>query len=62
MGKLSFAEGKMPHPNGTISIKLTKAGLAGVNAEITLPEKTSGVFVWNGEKIVLHEGKQTANR
>lgn len=62
LGKLSFAEGKMPHPNGTIAVNLTKVGSAGVNAEISLPKNTTGVFVWNGEKIVLHEGKQTVKR
>jgi alpha-L-rhamnosidase len=58
LGELSEVKGSMPHPEGTISVHLIQKGSAGVEAEISLPEKVTGEFVWKGKSSVLHPGYQ----
>ncbi len=60
LGILDNAEGKMPHPWGEISVKLNRKG-KGISAEIILPEKLIGKFIWNGKITKLTGGKQTIN-
>jgi hypothetical protein len=57
LGSLTFAEGSIPHPQGTIEVSFRKAGISGIEATITLPEKITGFFFWKGEKVPL-VGKQ----
>ncbi|MFD1817852.1 alpha-L-rhamnosidase [Pseudarcicella hirudinis] len=57
-GELDKIEGKMPHPNGQISVKLSRKG-NGVNGEIILPDNVSGKFVWKGKIQPLKAGFQT---
>ncbi len=57
LGDLTFAEGSIPHPQGTIQVKFKKSGNTGIEATITLPQNITGTFLWNGEKIPL-VGKQ----
>jgi hypothetical protein len=56
-GKLTTVKSSMPHPAGIISMDLDFDRLT-VSGTITLPEKTDGVFLWQGRRIKLHEGKQ----
>ncbi|MEN8116240.1 MAG: alpha-L-rhamnosidase C-terminal domain-containing protein [Bacteroidota bacterium] len=56
-GKLTKINAVMPHPNGLISVNLKKEGNK-VKGEITLPEGSFGIFIWNGKEIELKEGKQ----
>jgi hypothetical protein len=58
LGPLRRAEGRVPHPLGDIDVKLVREGQRGLNAEITLPPKLSGVFEWQGQRRHLHEGRQ----
>jgi hypothetical protein len=58
LGKLTRAEGVVPHPRGEIRVTLMRQG-SGVRAELTLPEGVSGEFVWNGQRRPLQPGPQT---
>jgi hypothetical protein len=58
LGKLEFAEGKMPHPKGEIRVKLRKTRGAGLAAEIELPKGLNGVLYWNGKETALESGWQ----
>lgn len=60
LGNLKQAEGKIPHPKGTIEVKynLTKKGLT---AEITLPDGLTGRLIWRGQEFGLKAGRQQIN-
>jgi alpha-L-rhamnosidase len=62
LGKLKEANGVIPHPLGSIEVKLKRKGAKGVTAEIKLPEGLTGTFLWNNEKIALKGGSQTISR
>lgn len=62
LGTLQEANGKMPHPQGEIQVKLKRKGATGIAAEITLPAGLTGEFVWNNQKIPLTSGKQIIRR
>ncbi|MET1055809.1 MAG: alpha-L-rhamnosidase C-terminal domain-containing protein [Pedobacter sp.] len=59
MGKLTVAEGSMPHPLGQITVKLKRSGDNGITGDITLPEGLTGTFAWKNKTSKLHGGKQT---
>ena len=58
LGPLRRAEGRVPHPLGDIDVKLVREGKSGLNAEVTLPRRLSGVFEWQGQRRHLHDGRQ----
>lgn len=62
LGELQSAEGRMPHPQGEISVKLTRKGKTGIIAEITLPPNLGGKFVWNGKEVKLESEKDAKKR
>jgi hypothetical protein len=55
LGSLSHAHGKMPHPNGMISVKY-QAKKGKWSAVIELPPHTTGVFIWKGKSFELVSG------
>ena len=56
LGKLTHVSGTIPHPKGEISVKLAlEAGK--LDAQVTLPDGTSGEFMWRGERKELLAGK-----
>jgi hypothetical protein len=57
LGELQSVEGKMPHPQGEITVKLTRKGSNRVIGEIILPPMLTGKFVWNGKEMALKGGK-----
>jgi hypothetical protein len=59
-GKLNDIKGNMPHPQGNITVSLTRVN-KGVRGEVVLPENVSGRFVWMGKEIKLVPGKQQIN-
>jgi len=61
LGSLTEFEGEMPHPQGTISVKLNRKGKSSIQAEIALPEGVSGSFHWQGKQTDLRAGKQNIN-
>jgi alpha-L-rhamnosidase len=56
LGPLQRASGEIPHPEGMISVKylLAKGKL---NAEINLPGKLTGTFIWKGQHYPLPSGE-----
>ncbi|MES2426793.1 MAG: alpha-L-rhamnosidase C-terminal domain-containing protein [Bacteroidota bacterium] len=55
LGDLKTASGEMPHPNGKIVFDYALTGNTW-RIKLTLPAKTSGVFVWKGKLYVLRSG------
>lgn len=58
MGELKQVTGMMPHPDGNISVMLQRKGANGVEAQISLPAKLAGEFVWKGKVVKLMGGSQ----
>lgn len=58
LGTIEDIGGEMPHPNGKIGVsyKLQKGAFI---AEINLPEKTSGSFVWKQKTYPLKAGQNS---
>jgi hypothetical protein len=58
LGSLVDIGGEMPHPNGKISVsyRIQKGFL---QSEISIPENTSGTFIWKDKSYNLKEGKNT---
>jgi alpha-L-rhamnosidase len=48
----------VPHPQGSIRVRLNRKGAAGLEGEVTLPEGIAGEFVWNGKTQPLKPGSQ----
>lgn len=55
LGKLRNVSGSIPHPNGEISVSYN---LDKGEAVISLPQQTSGTFIWKGKEYKLNSGKQ----
>jgi hypothetical protein len=47
----------LPHPAGYIIVSYQRQA-QGLAADVTLPDKLSGWFYWNGKKVALHPGSQ----
>jgi len=58
LGELNHVVGSMPHPSGMIKVEIQKTAEVGISADITLPDKVPGVFVWKGKSIPLRAGHQ----
>jgi alpha-L-rhamnosidase len=56
LGSIAKIGGEMPHPAGKILVRYDNSGKQ-INAEITLPEKVTGTFIWKGRSYDLKEGK-----
>lgn len=57
LGPLQHLTATMPHTLGDITVAYERKG-EGLIADVTLPEKLSGSFLWKGKKSALHGGKQ----
>ena len=55
MGELNQIEASMPHPSGTIRVKLTRSDKK-IKGTVELPSELSGVFEWEGKEIQLRGG------
>jgi hypothetical protein len=58
LGPLQRAEGRVPHPRGTIVVRLARTEGGGLRGEVTLPEGLEGVLEWTGKEIPLRPGRQ----
>ncbi|MEP7107206.1 MAG: alpha-L-rhamnosidase C-terminal domain-containing protein [Ferruginibacter sp.] len=56
LGALKAIRGEVPHPNGKIDVKYNEIN-GHIHAEINLPPKTTGRFIWKGSSNALKEGK-----
>ena len=57
LGPLKQLKATLPHPLGEIMVSYKRQG-QGLAADVTLPDKLSGWFYWNGKKVALHPGSQ----
>jgi hypothetical protein len=55
LGEITQISGEMPHPDGIISVKYDT--IKKKEAEIVLPEKITGKFIWKGSNHYLYPGK-----
>jgi len=55
LGDLNNVSGEIPHPDGKIAVGYT-LDKNKWNIHIKLPQKTSGVFIWNGKNYQLKAG------
>jgi alpha-L-rhamnosidase len=55
LGALPSLTATYPHPQGEIKVDYTRKG-KGVDATVTLPEKLTGTFVFNGKSTALKPG------
>jgi alpha-L-rhamnosidase len=55
VGKLTKISGEIPHPNGKIRASYTLIHKRW-NISISIPENTSGIFIWNGITYELKSG------
>ena len=58
LGVIKTIGGEMPHPNGKITVKYKQIN-GRMNAEIELPLKTTGKFIWKGVSYTLIAGKNS---
>lgn len=58
LGRLQWIKASMPHPAGKIHCHLKRLGEVGIIGEIELPAAITGVFIWEGQEVELHAGKQ----
>ncbi len=57
LGALQQLKATLPHPLGDITVAYRRDG-DHLKAEVTLPEKLLGTFVWKGKNVPLHPGAQ----
>jgi hypothetical protein len=62
LGPLRRASGKVPHPNGIISVQLQRVGSSGVRGWVDLPRDTPGTFTWNDVSMPLKPGRNEVRR
>jgi hypothetical protein len=58
LGNLEWVEGKMPTPQGEISVLIKQYSNGGLTATITLPPNVTGEFVWQSKTVPLRAGRQ----
>ena len=58
LGELTQVKGSMLHPDGEILVSLQRKAFDGIIAEITLPSKLAGKFIWKGKEVMLKSGRQ----
>jgi hypothetical protein len=58
LGPLQHAEGRVPHPLGSLDVRLARTGDNGLRADITLPPGLEGVLEWGGKEKPLRPGRQ----
>jgi hypothetical protein len=61
LGDLKQVSGSVPHPNGTIQVRLSRRGAGGIHAEIELPVGTPGTFGWAGRTKELSAGRNVVD-
>lgn len=57
-GALTEVQGKMPHPDGEIELRLKRKGKTGVEGTVVLPSNLKGKFLWQGKELLLNGGSQ----
>lgn len=55
LGTMTNASGEIPHPNGKVAVDY-KISNNKLKVKISLPQNTTGVFVWKGKQYILKAG------
>ena len=55
LGSLTNVGGEIPHPNGKVVVDY-KFSNNKLKVKISLPQKTTGIFVWKGKQYILKAG------
>lgn len=58
LGSIEEIGGSMPHASGKIAVSYKRTGKT-LNAQISLPEDLTGVFIWEGKSYDLKGGKNS---
>lgn len=58
LGKLAFAKGSVPHPRGSVDVRIEKQG-GGHAVTVTLPAGVTGDFAWRGVERRLEAGENS---
>lgn len=56
LGDIKNVSGEIPHPNGKLLVKY-RFEKGKWDIEVTLPQSTSGIFVWKGRNYMINAGK-----
>jgi hypothetical protein len=56
-GSMKWLEGKVPHPQGWVTLRMEKQG-NGYQARLSLPAGISGILLWKGKEITLSGGEK----
>jgi hypothetical protein len=57
LGALKQLNASLPHPQGDITVAYRREG-EHLKADVTLPGRLTGSFVWKGKTVSLHPGAQ----
>jgi len=57
LGKLTYCESSMPHPNGLIQVSYKKNETGKWRTAIELPQGITGKFIWQGKTLLLKGGE-----
>ncbi len=57
LGLLKNVSGSMPHPLGEIKVSYQVNTAGKLTANISIPDRTTGVFIWHGRTIPLKAGE-----
>jgi len=57
LGNLKQASGSIPHPKGEIAVSYSSDKNGKWKAVISLPDGTSGIFLWKDKSFPLHDGE-----
>jgi hypothetical protein len=60
-GSLTNITGKMPHPQGEISVQFQKSATGSLSGTVTLPAGLTGTLRWKGKLLPLKAGKQSVS-
>lgn len=55
LGSLKKVSGEIPHPNGKVAVDYSLSNNK-LKVKISLPQKTTGIFVWKGKQYPLKAG------
>ncbi len=55
LGTLKNVSGEIPHPNGKVAVDYSFSNNK-FKVKISLPQKTTGIFVWKGKQYILKAG------
>ncbi len=63
LGELQHVKASMPYGNNgqEIKVEFQRKGTSAIYALVDLPENLEGEFIWEGKKILLHQGEQVIN-